>query len=235
MQSANSTPRKCGRATEGRSLLPILYSFRRCPYAMRARLALIASGERCELREVVLRDKPAALLAASPKGTVPVLVTTEGAVIDQSLDIMLWTLRRHDPQGWLAPEGATLDEALALIAACDGDFKTQLDRYKYPNRFEVVQGEPSPRERGAAFLATLEARLASTGQLVGHRASLADAAVMPFVRQFSMVEPEWFATQPWPHLQAWLLAWTESATFAAAMHKYTAWTQGLAGAIFMAE
>ncbi len=202
---------------------------------MRARLALIASGERCELREIVLRDKPAELLAASPKGTVPVLVTAEGTVIEQSLDIMLWALRRHDPQGWLTPRGATLDEALALVADCDGDFKTQLDRYKYPGRSTLVEGEPSPRERGAAFLSALDVRLATTGQLVGGRTSLADAAVMPFVRQFSMVEPEWFAAQAWPHLQAWLLAWTQSTTYAAVMHKYIVWKPGVEGIVFASE
>lgn len=190
---------------------------------MRARLALIASGERCELREVVLRDKPAALLAASPKGTVPVMVTTEGTVIEHSLDVMLWALRRNDPSGWLAPDAASLEEMLALVTACDGDFKTQLDRYKYPGRFALVEGEPTPRDRGAAFLAMLDARLAASGHLAGQRPSLADAALMPFVRQFSMVEPHWFAAQPWSHLQAWLVASTGTAAFATAMHKYAPW------------
>jgi glutathione S-transferase len=118
------------------SNLPILYSFRRCPYAMRARLALLASGMKAgvdyEHREVVLRDKPAELLAASPKGTVPVLVLPNGEVIDQSLEIMLWALRKNDPYGWLEHE----KEALDLIAQCDGGFKFHLDRYKYPNRYE---------------------------------------------------------------------------------------------------
>ncbi|AMM23416.1 glutathione S-transferase [Variovorax sp. PAMC 28711] len=193
---------------------------------MRARLALIASGERCELREVVLRDKPAALLATSPKGTVPVLVTPDGAVIEHSLDVMLWALRRNDPWGWLAPESASLDDLLALVTGCDGDFKTQLDRYKYPDRFVLVEGEPTPRDRGAAFLAMLDARLAASTHLAGERPSLADAALMPFVRQFSMVEPHWFAAQHWPHLQAWLVGWTGTAAFATAMHKYAAWAPG---------
>jgi glutathione S-transferase len=115
-------------------LTPVLYSFRRCPYAMRARMAIAVSGQRCELREVVLRDKPAELLAASPKGTVPVLVDVDGSVIAQSLDIMLWALRRNDPERWLQPDGGTLDDMLSLIAECDGEFKRNLDGYKYPGR-----------------------------------------------------------------------------------------------------
>jgi glutathione S-transferase len=111
------------------AVLPVLYSFRRCPYAMRARLALAVSGCRCELREVVLRDKPHALLQASPKGTVPVLVLREGgkqSVIDQSLDIMLWALARHDPQQWLVPPQGGLQDMLDLLVQCDSAFKLQI-------------------------------------------------------------------------------------------------------------
>ncbi|RZL93004.1 MAG: glutathione S-transferase [Variovorax sp.] len=199
--------------------LPVLYSFRRCPYAMRARLALAVSGERYELREVLLRDKPAELLAASPKGTVPVLVMPEGTVIDQSLDIMLWTLRRHDPLGWLAPSDEPLANALALVARCDDEFKPQLDRYKYPGRYAPADSATFARERCASFMEELERRLARNGHLAGAHASLADAAVMPFARQFAMVDPAWFSVCPWPHLQAWLSAWTASALFADVMQK----------------
>jgi glutathione S-transferase len=207
--------------------LPVLYSFRRCPYAMRARLALIASDTRCELREVVLRDKPAEMLAASPKGTVPVLVMANGAVLEQSLDIMLWALRRNDPQRWLQPDAGTADDLLALVAACDGDFKPQLDRYKYPGRFD--DAEHAARERGAAFLRELEARLSASPHLAGTHATWADAAVMPFVRQFAMVDAAWFDAQPWPRLHAWLSAWTASELFARAMPKYAPWKTGEAG------
>ncbi|MDH6165785.1 glutathione S-transferase [Variovorax boronicumulans] len=207
--------------------LPVLYSFRRCPYAMRARLALIASDTRCELREIVLRDKPAEMLAASPKGTVPVLVMADGTVLEQSLDIMQWALRRKDPQRWLQPETGTLEELLALVAACDGDFKPQLDRYKYPGRFD--DAEHAARERGAAFLRELETRLSAAPYLAGSHATLADAALMPFVRQFAMVHMAWFAAQPWPRLNAWLSAWTASELFARAMPKYAAWKPGEAG------
>jgi glutathione S-transferase len=208
--------------------LPVLYSFRRCPYAMRARLALAASGEHCELREVVLKNKPAEMIAASSKGTVPVLVLPDATVLEQSLDIMLWALRRNDPLRWLEPDTGTLEDMLALVAECDDDFKPQLDRYKYPVRFEGSSADA--RELGARFLLDLEARLAAAGQLFGARGSLADAAVMPFVRQFAMVEPAWFDSQPWPHLRAWLAGWTASPLFERAMWKYTPWTPGETGA-----
>ena len=120
--------------------LPTLYSFRRCPYAMRARLALHASGQRCELREIVLRDKASAFLAASPKGTVPVLLTPDGSVIEESLDVMLWALRAHDPERWLVPAIGDLDAMLVLIEACDTGFKPNLDAYKYASRDAPEKG-----------------------------------------------------------------------------------------------
>ena len=213
------------------SALPVLYSFRRCPYAMRARFALLASGTRCELREVVLRDKPAALLAASPKATVPVLVLPDGQVIDQSLEIMQWALARHDPQAWLQPPKETPAAMLALIAQCDGAFKQQLDRYKYPNRFEGVDASQQ-RAEGAVFLQTLNARLAATSHLFGDRPTLADMAIAPFVRQFAQVDADWFASQPWPALAQWLAALTASETWLAATQKYPPWVPGAARQLF---
>ena len=212
--------------------LPVLYSFRRCPYAMRARLALAASGEHCELREVVLKNKPPDMLAASAKGTVPVLVLPDATVLEQSLDIMLWALRRNDPLRWLAPGAGTLDDMLGLVAACDNHFKPQLDRYKYPGRY--ADASTGARELGAQFLLELEARLASGSgqQLFGARAALADAAVMPFVRQFAMVDSAWFERQPWPLLRAWLAGWTASPLFERAMRKYAPWTPREAGAAY---
>lgn len=226
-------------------MLPVLYSFRRCPYAMRARLALAVSGQACELREVVLRDKPAALLQASPKGTVPVLVAEDGCVIEQSLDIMLWALGRHDPQRWLTPENGSLEDMLALIGACDSEFKPCLDRYKYPDRYEDVDSLDQ-RSKALAWLVGLEARLAvhlagadawDDGAaipghgLYGRRSSLADAAIMPFVRQFAQVDRAWFDAQPLPALQAWLKAWTGSDLFGEVMQKYTPW-DGAGGVSF---
>lgn len=216
-------------------MLPVLYSFRRCPYAMRARLALAASGQRCELREIVLRNKPAEMLQASPKGTVPVLILSDGTVIEQSLDIMLWALGQADPHAWLAPRHAGLPDMLALIAQCDTEFKPCLDRYKYPDRYDGVDATDQ-REQGAQWLSQLESRLhtgstvenpaAETPGLFGDRSTLADAAIMPFVRQFAQVDRTWFDAQPWPALHAWLAAWLVSPLFEAVMHKYTPWEGG---------
>lgn len=205
--------------------LPVLYSFRRCPYAMRARLALAASGQLCELREVELRAKPVALLAASPKGTVPVLVLPDGEVIEESLDIMLWALRRHDPVGWLQPLRGDMAEMLALVAECDGRFKHHLDRYKYPQRYA---GADSLEHRAAAtpWLRELDGRLRSGSYLFGSRAALADMAIAPFVRQFAQADAAWFDAQPWHGLNTWLRAWLESEWFARVMGRYLPWEPG---------
>jgi glutathione S-transferase len=208
--------------------LPVLYSFRRCPYAMRARLALHASGIAVEHREVVLKDKPAHMLALSPKGTVPVLWlpdaqgTMGGQVLDQSLDIMLWALHQHDPLDWLPVSDAGLADALALIAHNDGPFKRQLDRYKYPNRSGLETGA-ADRDEAALWLHTLDARLRAQAFLAGEQFGLADAAVAPFVRQYAHTDPGWFAAQAWPALLAWLAAFEGSALFDAIMHKHAPW------------
>ena len=204
---------------------PVLYSFRRCPYAMRARLALLASGQTCELREVVLRDKPAALLAVSPKATVPVLVTGEGQVIEQSLDIMLWALRQNDPQGWLGKDESWLARALAWIERCDGDFKQHLDRYKYPHRYELPDGL-AHRALAVDFLNDLDASIQTHGHLLSKAPSLADFAIAPFVRQFAHTDPAWFEAQPRLHLQAWLTQFEASPLFVRAMPKFAPWAPG---------
>lgn len=208
------------------SPLPVLYSFRRCPYAIRARLALAVSGQRCELREVVLRDKPAALLAVSPQGTVPVLVLP-GQVLEHSLDIMLWALASHDPEGWLTPARGDRAAMLELIAQCDGPFKRALDRCKYPNRYP--DAEPA-EERAAAhsWLQMLESHLAlqPRGHLFGPHATLADMAIAPFVRQFAGIDDAQWQSAPWPHLRGWLERWQRSPLFLGVMHKYEAWRPG---------
>jgi glutathione S-transferase len=198
---------------------------------MRARLAIAASGQCCELREVVLRDKPAEMLQASPKGTVPVLVDTDGSVVDQSLDIMQWALRRNDPARWLCPERETADAMFALIAENDGAFKRHLDRYKYPDRYEGIdaQGE---REGGATWLRGLDARLQAHAWLFGSRPCLADMAIAPFVRQFAHTDAAWFAAQDWPALQAWLARILDSDAFAHVMQKWTPWASGTEGVAF---
>ena len=205
--------------------LPVLYSFRRCPYAMRARLALLASGVVCELREVILAHKPAALLLASAKGTVPVLVLQDGRVLEQSLDIALWALSAHDPQSWLPPTGPLREAALHWIAQCDGDFKHHLDRYKYPHRYELPDGL-AHRALGSEFLNRLNDTLTAHTSLGYSGWGLADAAVAPFVRQWAHTDAAWFAAQPWPVLQRWLADFEASASFARVMGKFPAWVAG---------
>ncbi len=200
------------------SELPILYSFRRCPYAMRARMALIASGVEVELREVLLRDKPAEMLAASPKGTVPVLVRGDGAVIDESLDVMRWALAQADPPGWLARDDA------ARIADCDATFKHHLDRYKYPDRHGSDPVEH--RGSGLAWLGGLEARLANAENLCGDAAGLTDIAIFPFVRQFAATDRIWWEAQALPRVRAWLDRHIGSALFERAMLRVPPWRPG---------
>ncbi|GGO97016.1 glutathione S-transferase [Stakelama pacifica] len=197
------------------SALPILYSFRRCPYAMRARMGIAMSGMPCELREVKLADKPQAMLAASPKGTVPVLVLNDGRVIDESIDILRHALDLSDPEGWLERDDAD------LIAANDGQFKHDLDRYKYPDRHD---SDPHHhREAGMAFLRHLDTRLAESSNLCGDQRGLADAAIMPFVRQFAGVDRDWFDAQPIPHVHAWLERHLASPLFAQIMLRVPQW------------
>lgn len=210
---------------------PVLYSFRRCPYAMRARLALAASGLVCVLREVVLAHKPAALLLASAKGTVPVLVTGDGTVIDQSLDIMLWALQQSDPLQWLPRDGAAKTSSLQWIAECDGPFKHQLDRYKYPHRYGLSDGL-AYRAEGAVYLTRLNQHIAEQGYLAGSQAGLADMAIAPFVRQFAHVDPIWFGGQNWAALRGWLTAFETSELLEQVMEKYPAWVAGQATVLF---
>ncbi len=197
---------------------PVLYSFRRCPYAMRARLALLVSGQRVELREILLRDKAPELLETSPKGTVPVLVDGE-TVIDESFDIMLWALKRNDPEGWL--DRMDMD----LIAECEGPFKSALDRYKYSNRFEGTD-VLEQRRFASGFLTKLEAHLQSGPFLSGQSRGMTDMAIVTFVRQFANVDRDWFDAQPWPRLRQWLDDFTGGPDFAAIMHKYPIWKSG---------
>ena len=204
---------------------PVLYSFRRCPYAMRARLALHASGVHHEHREVILRNKPAHLLHLSPKGTVPVLWLRGHAgatVLEQSLDIMIWALRQHDPLGWMPRTDKALADALALIAHNDGPFKQHLDRYKYPQRSGLASGS-TDRDVAAVWLSSLAATLQIRPFLAGEHFGLADAAIAPFVRQFAHTDPVWFAAQPWPALACWLANFEASALFQTIMHKHPPW------------
>ena len=214
--------------------LPVLYSFRRCPYAIRARLALAHAGLACELREVNLRNKPQPLLDASPKGTVPVLVLPNGKVIEQSLEIMLHALQQQDPSGWLSPTAGSLDEMLALIARNDQEFKQALDRCKYPERYDAESVNQAQTD-AIQWMAALDAQLAETGYLFGLNPSLADMALRPFVRQYARIDEAQWNEQPWPHLQDWLQRWIDSALFAEVMETYPGWVAGTTGPTFSAS
>ena len=206
------------------SALPILYSFRRCPYAMRARMALIVGGMQCQLREVNLGNKPEDMLRVSPKGTVPVLLFADGSVLDESLDIMLWALSQSDIPAWLNPEAGSLDTMLDLIERNDSDFKRHLDRYKYPDRYTEEGADPlQHRDQACAFLSELEVLLKDDDFLFGPHPSLADIAIFPFVRQFAATDPDWYAGFASPRLQAWLTGWQTSDLFTAAMLKFPPW------------
>ena len=195
--------------------LPILYSYRRCPYAMRARMALKYANINVEIREIALKEKPAEMLIASPKGTVPVLVLQDGQVLEQSLDIMYWALQQRDIDGWL-----TADKPLTqrLIAENDGSFKQALDKYKYAIRFPE-QSVEFYRAQAEVFLQKLERLLAQSAFLLGDKVSLADIALFPFIRQFSGVDPVWFEAAAYLKLKAWLKQLVDSDLFVDIMQK----------------
>ncbi|HEU4709588.1 MAG TPA: glutathione S-transferase [Methylophilaceae bacterium] len=199
--------------------LPVLFSFRRCPYAMRARMALRYSGLPFEIHEVSLKAKPAEMLKASPKGTVPVLVLPDGTVIDESLDIMCWALSQNDPENWLM-QGSEEQRALAetLIAENDGSFKQALDRYKYFTRY-TEQPREAYRAQGEVFLDRLETLLGQHSHLCRNDLSYADIAIFPFIRQFASADETWFEQAPYPHLRHWLKQLTDSSLFAQIMEK----------------
>ena len=199
--------------------LPIIYSFRRCPFAMRARMAVAVSGVQVELREVVLRDKPLKMLEASPKGTVPVLLLPGGGVIDESLDIMRWALAQNDPECWLGSEDQE------LILATDGPFKQALDRYKYPHRYGISDGTQH-RDAAMTHLAQLNDLLTTAPFLGGTKPAFTDNALFPFVRQFAATDADWFSTQPLPALQSWLNGLVHSALFNQIMTRYPQWKAG---------
>ncbi len=196
--------------------MAILYSFRRCPYAMRARMALTAAGIGIEHREVALRNKPDAMVLASPKATVPVLILPDGRVIDESLDIMRWALTLNDPLGWGTAHDPLVDEN-------DGPFKHHLDRMKYAHRYEAA--DPAAHRSAALLLLNaLETRLATSSYLCGDTPGFTDIAVMPFIRQFARADLEAWASEPLPLLQSWLDHLVGMPLFQAIMVKHPLWT-----------
>ena len=201
--------------------LPILYSFRRCPYAMRARLSLTYAGTICELREVVLRDKPAQMIALSPKATVPVLQLPDGQVIDESYDIIKWSLTQNDPDGWQQ----FIPQADVLVDENDGPFKSALDKYKYASRFPEHRPEHY-RDQGEVFLKKLDRILQVSPFLLSNRQTIADIAILPFIRQFAHVDKAWFLGTPYPGLQRWMAAQLDSENYKTVMKKYPQWLIG---------
>jgi len=184
------------------------------------------SGITVALREVVLQDKPAELIACSPKATVPVLVLDKDGqdkeLIDESLDIMLWALAQHDPDGWLDVD---MVQANQLIDANDAQFKPWLDRYKYPDRYaELLSGEA--RKHCEVFLAVLENKLQRHQYLNGDRVSLVDMAIYSFVRQFAFVDMDWFSNSQYAELNRWLQAFLDTSLFNSVMYKYPQWQSG---------
>lgn len=196
-----------------------LYSFRRCPYAMRARLAIAISQQQVGLREIILKQKPQQMLAISAKGTVPVLELADGTVLEESLEIMRWSLQKSDPQDWL---NGDLLAMLKLIDENDYQFKYWLDRYKYAPRFPD-NTEQFYRQQGEQFLITLEQRLSESRYLFGQQLRLADMAIFPFVRQFASVDKTWFEQSPYPQLRSWLANLIDSSLFQSIMKKYPQW------------
>ena len=201
---------------------PVLYSFRRCPYAIRARICLHYASITVELREVFLADKPEAMLALSSKGTVPVLQLADH-VLDESIDLMYWALSQSDPDDWLRQE--LQQQTLSLIEENDGSFKTHLDHYKYWDRYPA---EPQAfyRQQAEQFLGRLEGLLETNSFLLTDAPTVADIAIFPFIRQFAFVDKHWFDQAPYGHLQRWLDYFLNSRLFTATMDKSPAWQPG---------
>ena len=204
------------------SALPILHSFRRCPYAIRARMTLQYAGVPVEHREVLLKDKPQAMLDASAKATVPILKLANGRVIDESIDVMLWALEQQDTDCWWQNDFAK--QTFALVEENDFKFKKNLDRYKYADRYPQ-HPQFHYRVEAGLFLSLLEKKLASQSYLLADQLSFADVAIFPFVRQFAFVNKTWFDRAPYPKLQIWLQGFLDSILFSRAMEKFPVWHQ----------
>ena len=216
---------------------PIFWSFRRCPYAMRARMAVMASGLTVGLREILLRDKPAAFRAVSSKATVPVLELDDGIILDESRDIMFWALDTSgDPAGWLECYHRDKQAVIAFLDQLEGPFKTALDKYKYATRYRTEEGAPidglAYRAVGATFLSDINISLARQPFLSGAAIGLMDYASLPFIRQFRIADESWFDEQEWPFLQAWLQDFLTSEMFSSVMVKYALWQEDASPVLF---
>ena len=204
---------------------PILYSFRRCPYAMRSRLAVKYSQINVELREVDLSNIPDALAEISTDKTVPVILQPNGEVIEESWDIAKWAVNQNDPDNWLGDDGGFETDAEMLVEINDFSFKTDLDHYKYADRHPQYTMEHY-RSEGEEFLAELEERLLETTFLSSNRVTITDIAIFPFIRQFAHVDKDWFESAPYPKLQIWLNYFLTSELFTSVMIKCPVWKEG---------
>ncbi len=209
-------------STVSRMMHPVLYSFRRCPYAIRTRMALLIAGQMVVVREVLLREKPCAMLTASSKGTVPVLVMPDGGVLEESIDIMHWALRNADDPALLSGRAGSMTVQQALVDRNDREFKHWLDRYKYHVRFPQAE-QLYYRRQAETFLQLLESHLCSHRFLFADEMLFADVALMPFVRQFAAVEPQWFDQCDYNRVRGWLNRLTSTAVFKRAMKKQIVW------------
>lgn len=202
---------------------PILYSLRRCPYAMRARLGLLQAEQTVVLRDVVMKNIPVEMLQASPKGTVPVLVFDDSSVIDESIDIMIWALNQNDPNNLLFNDQPSIHSSmLALIKRNDNEFRDSLDKYKVAARYHDTT-EVHYRDQCEPFMRHLEQRLTEYDFLMGTRPSLADYALLPFIRQFSRVDRKWYLQAPYSNIQRWLNTHYLNPLYSKAMKKYPQW------------
>jgi len=192
---------------------------------MRARLALAVSGIQVEIREITLRDKPRAMLDLSPKGTVPVLITPDGTLVEESLDLMYWALRQSDPESWLVTASQQVTLTRQLIQQNDSEFKQYLDRYKYADRYPE-HSEIYYRQQAEKTLVNLEKNLSTNGCLVSENITLADMAILPFIRQFALVDKDWFDSAPYPLLKVWIEKFLNSELFKSIMQKLSPWQDG---------
>ena len=203
--------------------LPILYSFRRCPYAMRARMAIHISSQKCEIREVLLRDKPPSMLEYSSKGTVPVLVLQSGEVIDESLDVIDWALNLNDPDNWQRSKDN--ENTKELIKINDGEFKHHLDRYKYSKRYDNEDPE-FHRKKCLSFIEKVNSELQNSKYIFDDAISYIDISLLPFIRQFRIADNEWFDELPFENVKSWLSNFLNSELLKSIMYKYDLWNEG---------
>ncbi|ABM03526.1 Glutathione S-transferase, C-terminal domain protein [Psychromonas ingrahamii 37] len=202
---------------------PILYSLHRCPYAMRARTAIILAQQTVLLRDIVMTNKPVEMLSASVKATVPVLIFDDQSVIDESLDIMTWALGKNDPDNLLySDQPEALSEMLYLISRNDNEFVNNLKKYKVTARYHDID-EKFYRQKCELFIAELEQRLTEHAYIMGEKPSLADIAILPFIRQFSRTNRQWYLQAPYPNLRRWLKTHIQSSLFSKIMTKYPQW------------